>query len=286
MRRLARHPIAWFLAITFATTWAAWLILAVSGITVGVGLSALYLVGLVGPLVGAVVATTITDGSSGLRDLLARMIRIRVGLRWWGVAIGIPLAVAGAVYVFHVAYSMFLLAPTELPSRTGLGQFTGFPITSAIVMWLLLVVVNGFGEETGWRGFLLPRLQRRWSPLASSLIVAGVWGTWHVPAFLINDNYRSMPVAMIPMFFVGLACGSILLTWLYNQGRQSILLVAVWHGTFNLVSGTVAARGALASVESMVVIAIAIIVVVRELVAVQRERSGRLVRHVMAPSPA
>jgi CAAX protease family protein len=279
-----RHPIAWFLAVTFAVTWGAWLVLAGSGTVVGAGFAPLYLVGLVGPLAGALVTTAVADGRVGVRGLLGRMTRVRCGFRWWAVAIGVPVAIAVSVQVVLVGYSMFLLAPVELPTWRGLGAFTGFPITNAIVLWVALVAIVGFGEETGWRGFLLPRLQRRWSPLAASLIVAVIWGVWHVPAFFVSGTYRAMPIAMIPMFFAGLVCGSILLTGLYNRSRRSIALVAVWHGTFDLFTGTVAARGALAAVESTVVIAIALVLVGRELVASHRERIGQPSHHVLAPT--
>lgn len=266
---LGRHRIACYVGVTFVVTWTAWFALAISGRTVTAGFSPLYVAGLVGPLVGAVVTTALTEGRPGIARLVRRMTRIRVGARWWGVAVGLPLAIAAVLYVIQVAYSVFLLAPVELPTRSGFGQFVGFPVTNAVALAVMLIVINGFGEETGWRGFLLPALQRRWSPLASSLIVAVVWAVWHAPAFLVNENYRAMPTVMIPMFFMGLVCGSVFLTWLYNRGRNSIALVAVWHGMFNLFAGTVAARGTLATVETAAVMVIAAVLLIRELRAIQ-----------------
>jgi len=133
---------------------------------------------------------------------------------------------------------------------------------------------------------LLPALQRRWSPLTSALIVAAVWAAWHAPAFLVNSNYRAMPVAMLPMFFLGLLCGSLFLTWLYNRGGHSIALVAVWHGLFNLLSGSVAARGTLAAIETTAVMVIASVLLVQELRAMQRDRHGQHGHHVLSEEPA
>jgi membrane protease YdiL (CAAX protease family) len=178
---------------------------------------------------------------------------------------------------------MFLLAPVERPTLAGLGRFTGFPVTHVVVLALLLVVINGFGEETGWRGFLLPALERRFHPFGASIAVAAIWAAWHAPAFLINENYRAMPVVMLPMFFIGLVCGSVFLTWLHNRARQSIAVVAVWHGLFNVVTGTMAARTLLAPVETVAVTVIAAIIVVRELLARWRERHGQYADHVLAP---
>lgn len=279
---LRRHRVLCFLAITYAVTWGVWIPIALAGRKVGLGFAPWYLVGLLGPMVGALVTTALVEGRRGLRDLASRMIRVRVGLRWWGIGLALPVAVAVALCVGMIGYSMFLLAPIELPSLTSLGRFNGLPAAGAVGTWALLVAVNGFGEETGWRGFLLPHLQRQWSPLVASLVVGVFWAIWHIPAFWLSETYRQMPPAMIPVFFVGIVSGSVFLAWLYNRGRSSILLVAVWHGTFNLLSGTVGARGAMAALETTVVIAIAAVLLVQELRAGRREHAGRRARHVMA----
>jgi len=264
MRALARrHRVLVFVAITFAVSWSAWLSLAATGHTVGAGFSPLYLLGLLGPLIGAVITTALVGRGSGMRALFARMIRVRAGTRAWGLAL-LPIAIAIVAHLVLVFYSMFLLAPVHVPTWRTLGQFTGFPVMNAALLAVLLVLVNGYGEETGWRGFLLPTLQRRFSPVVSAVLVAIVWAAWHAPAFLINENYRQMPAAMVPVFFVGLACGSLLLTYLYNHGRRSIFIVALWHGLFNLVTGTVAAAGILAAIETTAVMVIALAVLVHE----------------------
>ncbi len=252
-----------FLVVTYAVTWGAWIPLALAGHRVGFGFEPLYLLGLLGPLVGALVTEAITY--EGARDLVSRMTRVHVRWRWWGVALGVPVAAYAVTYVVLVAYSMFLLAPVALPTRATLGQLDGFPATNAAVLFVMLVAVGGFGEETGWRGVLLPALQRKHSPLVASLLVAACWAPWHLPAFFIADTFRTMPVAMIPVWLVGLVAGSIFLAWLYNRGNHSVLLVAVFHGAFNLFSGTLGARGVLAAVESTTVMIIAAILVIREL---------------------
>ena len=280
---LRSHRLALFLVVTYAVTWSAWIPLAISGRRITAGFEPLYILGLLGPLAGAVVTTAVTTGRHGLRDLGARMIRVRAGWRWWAVAVGLPVGVYLVTYVVLVAYSMFLLAPVTLPTRATLGQFNGFPITHVAALLALLVVVGGIGEETGWRGVLLPQLQRHRSPLVASLLVAACWAPWHIPAFFVADTFRAMPVAMIPMWLIGLVAGSIFLAWLYNRGNRSVLLVAVFHGTFNLLSGTLGARGALAAVESTAVMVIAGVLVLRELRATYQDRAGRFSHHVMSP---
>ena len=279
MLRLRRHPVALFVIVTFAVTWGAWVSLAATGRVVTVGLEPVYLLGLLGPLIGALVTSAIVGGGPALRSLFARMVRVRAGARWWMFALGVPLGVALVIYAGGLLAGTFGIGHV----KGNFGAFNGLPETSPLALWLMLVLVNGFGEESGWRGFLLPALQRRWSPLVSSLVVGVVWATWHIPAFFVTETYRQMPAAMLPMFFVGLVSGSVFLTWLYNRGRSSILLVAVWHGTFNLFTGSLGARGVLAAVESTVVIIAAAALLVQEVRAVRRGHAGFPARHTMAP---
>ena len=139
-------------------------------------------------------------------------------------------------------------------------------------VWLLLVLVNGLGEETGWRGFALPCLQRAQGPLAASLMLVLFWAAWHAPLFWILESFRSFDGATLVGFFLGMACGSILLAWLVNNAGGSVLIAAVWHGTYNLVAATTAAQGTIAAVVSTFVMAQAIALVVLE---IRARRGGR-----------
>ena len=123
---------------------------------------------------------------------------------------------------------------------------------------------------TGWRGFALPQLQRRYGALAAALLVTPIWAVWHVPCFFTVATYRDFaPVGYVGFVF-GLACGSIVLTWLYNGTGGSILACAVWHGAYNLASGTAAADGTIAAVTSTFVMVQALLLVGLELRARRR----------------
>ena len=151
-----------------------------------------------------------------------------------------------------------------LPSPGDFGRFSGIPAIGLAGV-LLIIFAGALGEETGWRGYALPQLQRRFSPLASSLVVAGLWFGWHLPQFWVIATYRDFsPVQYVGMF-LGLACGAVVLTWLYNRSGGSILLVAVWHGLYNVVSGTQAAAGMLAAVVSTLIMIQAIVLIVLDL---------------------
>jgi membrane protease YdiL (CAAX protease family) len=130
-----------------------------------------------------------------------------------------------------------------------------------IVAVALLVLIGALGDETGWRGFALPLLQRRYGALAAALLVTPIWALWHLPLFVTVTTYRDFAPPAYIGFVFGLACGSIVLTWLYNGTGGSILACAVWHGMFNLATGTLAASGTIAAVTSTFVIVQAIVLV-------------------------
>lgn len=126
-----------------------------------------------------------------------------------------------------------------------------------------VLVVNGYGEETGWRGYLADRLLQRRSPGVVALVVWAVWGVWHIPLFFVVENPRDLGVGGTIGWAVGLLSGSIVLLWLYRETGRSILYVALWHTAFNFATATTAAAGVVAAVVSTLVIAAAVPIVVR-----------------------
>jgi hypothetical protein len=113
--------------------------------------------------------------------------------------------------------------------------------------------VNGYGEETGWRGFALPLLQRRFTPLTAMLLLAAIWAGWHLPMFLVVNSFRGFSAVTVVGWLLGLTAGSIVLGWLYNRSGGSVALVAVWHAGFNMVSATAAATGLIAAIVTTAV---------------------------------
>jgi CAAX protease family protein len=272
-----------FFVLAYALSWS-WLIpLAAAHLVVRRGAGwPTHLPALLGPAIAAVAVTAWTVGRPGVLDLAARIARWRVPLRWWLVAVS-PVVFLGLALIVMAA------AGKALPSAGDFGRFSGIgAIGLAGVM--LIVFVGALGEETGWRGYALPQLQRRFSPLASSLILAVLWFGWHLPQFLVIATYRdSSPVQYVGMF-LGLACGAVVLTWLYNRSDGSILLVAVWHGLYNIVSGTQAATGLLAAVVSTLIMIQAVVLIVVDLRDRRRGRPSVLGPHepppAHGPSPA
>lgn len=92
----------------------------------------------------------------------------------------------------------------------------------------------GFGEEVGWRGFALPRLLNKLKALIASILLTFFWALWHLPLFFYRPGYTTMEWTGILGWAFSLLTGSILLTWLYNSSRASVLICAVFHSTIDI----------------------------------------------------
>ena len=103
------------------------------------------------------------------------------------------------------------------------------------MFWIANVFFYGFGEEVGWRGFALARLQARKSALTSALLISAAWAAWHLPLFTFAGGLSSMGIAGVAGWLFSIVTGSILMTWLFNASGGSVLAVALFHGALDIV---------------------------------------------------
>jgi membrane protease YdiL (CAAX protease family) len=167
-------------------------------------------------------------GLAGPADLLRRM-----GL-WRGRLVWVTVALLAPYLLLVLAAVVASLIHGGSVSLAGVGRSREFSQFSAIGFLVYNIVSFGFGEETGWRGFALPRLQARHSALAASSLLTFAWALWHLPLFFYRPGYTSMDVAGVAGWFFSLLTGAVLLTWLYNESRGSILVVALFHATVDV----------------------------------------------------
>ena len=261
--RLDVRALVAYIVLAYALSWLWVIPLAADHLVVRRGIGwPTHLPALLGPAAAALVVLAWTIGGQGVRHWGTQIVRWRVPARWWLVAVSPALFLGLALVVMAVAGK-------TLPRAADFGLFSGIPAIGLFGV-LLLVFVGALGEEAGWRGYALPQLQQRFSPLTSSLILAVVWFGWHLPQFWVIGTYRDFAPAQYVGMFLGLACGSVVLAWLYNRSGGSILLVAVWHGLYNVVSGTQAATGMLAAVVSTLIMIQGVALIVLELRARRR----------------
>jgi len=198
---LKRHALVTFFALVFLISWIPWY-------TGGSGFIVF------GPSLACLIMVAAVDGKKGLLDLLQRAGRWRVGLVWWAVTLFLPALFCLAGIGVH------LLAGGDLPAFTFFRQeWYLAPV------FFVLMLVDGPLEEFGWRGFALPKLQEKWSPLIASFIIGALWGIWHLPEFLRPGSPQyPMGIGFLPLFVADEITNSILMTWLYNKTQGSLLL--------------------------------------------------------------
>src|SRR5215212_2977575 len=221
MNWLKRHDLSVFLILAFALSWFIWpLVLANPNSVPMIPY---------GPFIAVFVVLALTRGWTGVRDLLASMARLRVGSRWYAVALLVPIAIT--------LVALYLAALFGAPTPTA-ADFAGWYTLPLI--FLSTTLINGpFTEEPGWRGFLLPRLQSKYAPLTASLIVGAIWATWHLP-LLISDPTGQRPALQ---FVAMLLAQSVVFAWVYNGTRGSVLLVILMHGSANTIARMLAPYG-------------------------------------------
>jgi uncharacterized protein len=155
--------------------------------------------------------------------LLRRMVRWRVGLQWYAVALLLPIVVILAA----AALNVFLLGAQRTSSVADLGGWSSF-----LLLFLLSLLIPGFAgtwEEPGFRGYALPRLQFRYSALIASLILGVLWAFWHLPFVVTGEQIWIDAILFIIEW-------SIVYTWLFNNAKGSVLIVMLFHAMNNTFS--------------------------------------------------
>lgn len=195
----------------FALTWPLY---AQLGLFVGYGLA-----------VAALVMTGVTQGRAGIRNLLARFLIWRVGVRWYLIVL------LGPVLLNLAAIAVFAASRGAVPNFDNIEAYRIFGRSNGV--WLLVIpffLVDAFtnGEEIAWRGYALPRLQARSSALVSSLVVGLFWGLWHLPRFWSPVGHNEFAFCLLHNL-----AAAVLFTWVFNSTNGSLLLVTLFHAAGN-----------------------------------------------------
>jgi uncharacterized protein len=255
-----------FLAITFGLTWGTGMLLLPFGEQIEALFGELgptnpvYLLMVYSPAVAALVLVWRHHGVAGIGSFLRRLTLWRMSRAWWTfLLVGIPAAVYLAAAVAGTISDPFPFSPWH-----------------AALPALALALIFGPVEELGWRGFGLPLLQRRFTPLGAALIIGAVWATWHLPAFLLDGTAQSE--WSIAPFFFGVVALSVIITPMFNATRGSILMAALFH--FQLMNPVFPDADPWDKL-AFVAVAIAVVLLNRE----QMLRREGAVTDVLTPAP-
>jgi uncharacterized protein len=229
LRNIARHPVLAFMVIGLGAGFLTAAIRPIADADVlpfGLPLHGL-LGGLLGVGLAAFVVTAALGGRDGVADLARRSVRWRVPIRWYLVALfTVPV---GATLI-----SLAIYGPRALASPAG-----GWPraLAEVVAVFVLQLVLFQLAEEIGFTGFLQHHWQERYHPMKLTLYVALLWALWHVPDHFAEEGWGVEALISAPVIFtiefVSLFFARALFVWFYNVTAFSVLLVAIFHASFD-----------------------------------------------------
>jgi len=176
----------------------------------------------IGPTLAAFLITAFTEGKLGVKALWRRFWNRYLSFKW--------------LLVTLLCYEALRLA-ANLVARAIDGQpypifDTSTPLWMIIPLFIGAFISSGMGEEFGWRGYVLPRLQAKWNALTSSIVLGLLWAAWHIPAFIIpnvSPLYQRNFWEWLPMVLLY----TFIFTWIFNNSKGSVLAAALLHAAMN-----------------------------------------------------
>ncbi|MCC6189151.1 MAG: CPBP family intramembrane metalloprotease [Anaerolineales bacterium] len=231
------QSLATFLFLALGISWAVWIpaaLVSYDFISFHIDPVLSGLLGAMGPSLAALITIALYEGRAGFGDLLKRLLTWRVGLQWYLFVLFWPAALS----LTKTGLSILLGSPipnfgqppfvNSFPELLDVSPFVFLP---AFFLQQLLFG-SPMGEEIGWRGFALPRMQFEMSSLRASLLLGLVWGTWHVPLWLTKGNL--FQDTFIGWHFLELMATTVLFTWVYNNTRGSLWLALLFHASIGV----------------------------------------------------
>jgi len=179
-------------------------------------------------LTGGWVISSARSAHPDVRQMLASLLPDRLSAPWLVFALGFNAAILLLSWGIGSLLGLEIVIPQvwEHPPLNVMYYI--------VLIFAVMSLVRGGIEEPGWRGFMLPELQKKYSPLVASLIIAVFWNLWHIPlhlnGFYPEDLLTGMlrrSVLVIPM--------AIATTWLYNKTAGNLFLLVCFHSMFNLM---------------------------------------------------
>lgn len=227
--RMHKYPVLAYVVLAYLWTWVTTLplLLQKRGL-VDLGLpDAWEAVGAFGPFVAAWLVIRRTEGQAGLADFWRSLTDWRRGQGSWALTLLSPVLFLGLAAV------LVTVQTGSPPSLRALATGPLGSLHAVVDLVLVAAVLQGLGEEPGWRGYLLPKLLQRFRSLPATLLLFPVWFLWHLPFFLGRPEFG------LPQFFgfgLGILAASVWLTFLW-QRTGSVLVAVVWHALLNITRG-------------------------------------------------
>jgi membrane protease YdiL (CAAX protease family) len=225
---IKRHSMLTYYTLVFVISWAGVILVVGPGgfpgtieefMTIG---PVVYLAMLAGPSVAGLLLTGLLYGRAGFRELLSRLLKWRVGARWYVAAL-----LTAPLLMTAIPLALSLFSPEFLPVI-----FTTDDKASLLLSGLAAGLMVGIFEELGWTGFAIPRLRQRHGVFATGLIVGFLWGAWHFLLFWDSGSFSgALPLALLLMrLFSWLPAYRVLMVWVYDR-TESLLVAMLMHAS-------------------------------------------------------
>jgi len=224
---ISLHQLLAFFILTFGYSWIYWILMAKFAPWM-INEPAFYILSGYGPTFAALFLTGFLAGGSGLKLFLKRALNWRVNFIWYFLALfGFALMLIFSRQVHGILYPGIRLAPLRMLQ----------PIYGLIPIFLFGILYGPLGEEFGWRGFALPRLERKLGALFGSLVLGLIWAVWHLPLHLIPELKWAVGNTPLKWFFLLNIPWVVFFSWLYNNTNGSVLLAILLHASLNFSMG-------------------------------------------------
>ena len=223
------HPLLSYFVLTFAISWGGGLIVVGPGRFLGAKSGVLFLsvvlVGLAGPSVSGILMTGLVDGRTGLSEFQSRLLKWRVGARWYAIAL-----LSAPLLITAVLLALSLISPKFLP-----GILASDDKVSVLLIGIVTGLIAGIFEELGWTGFVIPRMRQRYSILSTGLILGLLWGAWHYPLFPTSGtSSKALALAIVLVrLFAWLPPYRVLMVWVYDRTNGSLLIAMLMHASLS-----------------------------------------------------
>ena len=240
-----KYPVATYYIITFIISWGGLTLLIggpgrISSQPTKAPFLSMYLITVAGPIISGVLLTGLYHGKKGYRDLLSRLFKWRVPVRWYVIALLIaPLT------VFASLFTLFLFSPVFMPGILDYGinpvasafGLSGHDKITLVLFVFMLGLFNGFVEELGWTGFATPMLKLNQNLIEAGIALGTMWGLWHLLANYLGSDTGAGGVSLLfylpVMLFSFLPPFRILMIWVYRH-TGSILIAVLMHASLDL----------------------------------------------------
>jgi len=218
-----RFQLPLFFLLCLIISWAIWIPQAITKLSDPqapiAGSSPLNMLAVWAPALSAILLSRMMKGKAGPQALFHSIRRWRVGIQWYLFILLYPTAIWFLARVIDTAFGQSFEFTIPI--------LTYFPPEQAymVVVALVFAFPNTLGEELGWRGFALPRLQAKYNALVSSIMLGLFWAVWHIPMWIANDI---VGLNLLKSVVSTTAC-AIIFTWVYNNTGGSLLLAWLFH---------------------------------------------------------